>query len=199
MPTQVLEMTYERSLAACFFAFVLMVLLVSTAFAEVPSKKQTTLGKYATAKEAYEVWEKSPDSIVILDVRSPEEYAFIGYAPMAHNVPVAFMDRTFDVEHGRYPMKANEHFIEVMKKNFKLDDTIYVMCRSGERSAKAVNLMAENGFINVYNIIDGFEGDAAKEGENAGNAWLMDGKILGILGHIPWTLNWCICRSVRNC
>lgn len=33
------------------------------------------------------------------------------------------------------------------------------MCRSGGRSAAAVNLLAGAGFTNVYNITDGMEGD----------------------------------------
>ena len=32
------------------------------------------------------------------------------------------------------------------------------MCRSGNRSAQAVNLLAEVGFRSVYNIMDGMEG-----------------------------------------
>jgi hypothetical protein len=40
------------------------------------------------------------------------------------------------------------------------------MCRSGHRSAMAVNLLAEAGFKNVFNIIDGMEGDMVKHFES---------------------------------
>jgi len=57
--------------------------------------------------------------------------------------------------------------------------------RSGGRSAMAVNLMAKEGFTNVYNIIDGMEGDMIKDPENAyhgkrmKNGWKNSGN--------PWT------------
>ncbi len=42
----------------------------------------------------------------------------------------------------------------------KADDTIMVTCRSGGRSAIAVNMLAKGGFKNAYNIVDGVEGDS---------------------------------------
>ena len=42
------------------------------------------------------------------------------------------------------------------------DDTLMVMCRSGGRAAMAINLLAQAGFKNVYNIVDGMEGDAVQ-------------------------------------
>ena len=59
------------------------------------------------------------------------------------------------------------------------------MCRSGGRSAMAVNTLAKAGFTNVYNIIDGMEGDAVKDpgsvyqGQRLKNGWKNSG--------IPWT------------
>ena len=34
-----------------------------------------------------------------------------------------------------------------------------IMCRSGDRSAVAVNAFVEAEFVNIYNIIDDMEGD----------------------------------------
>ena len=34
---------------------------------QVPEKKQTVLGLYVMAQEAYEMWELDPDSVHILD------------------------------------------------------------------------------------------------------------------------------------
>jgi rhodanese-related sulfurtransferase len=39
------------------------------------------------------------------------------------------------------------------------------MCRSGDHSALAVNALAKAGFVNVYNIIDGMEGDKMNDPE----------------------------------
>ena len=44
----------------------------------IPKGKQTVLGLYVTAKEAYEKWKAEPDKVKIIDVRTPEEYLFVG-------------------------------------------------------------------------------------------------------------------------
>jgi rhodanese-related sulfurtransferase len=65
------------------------------------------------------------------------------------------------------------------------DDTLMVMCRSGGRAAMAINLLAKAGYANVYNIIDGMEGDAVKDpdsvfnGRRLKNGWKNAG--------CPWT------------
>ena len=67
----------------------------------------------------------------------------------------------------------------------KPGDTIMVMCRSGGRSAMAANALAKAGFKNVYNIIDGMEGDANADSDSVAQAQpLKDGwKNSGC----PWT------------
>jgi len=50
---------------------------VSTSGHQVPEKKQTTLGLYVTAQEAYDMWKAEPERVNILDVRTPEEYYFV--------------------------------------------------------------------------------------------------------------------------
>ena len=47
--------------------------------ANLPKGKQTVLGLYVTAKEAYEKWQAAPDKVKIIDVRTPEEYLFVGH------------------------------------------------------------------------------------------------------------------------
>jgi rhodanese-related sulfurtransferase len=67
----------------------------------------------------------------------------------------------------------------------KEDDTLMVMCRSGGRSAIAVNMLAQAGFTNVHNIIDGMEGDVVEDpasvfvGQRLKNGWKNSG--------CPWT------------
>ena len=82
-------------------------------------------------------------------------------------------------------MKQNPVFLKQVQGRFKTDDTILIMCRSGARSAKAVNLLAEAGFKKAYTIVDGFEGDTDKEpdsptkGKRTINGWKNSGN--------PWT------------
>jgi hypothetical protein len=54
---------------------------------QVPESNVTVLGLYVTPREAYEMWMADPDGVNILDVRSFEEYIFVGHAEMARNIP----------------------------------------------------------------------------------------------------------------
>jgi rhodanese-related sulfurtransferase len=133
---------------------------------QLPKGKQTTLGLYVTAKEAYEKWKTAPDKVKVIDVRTPEEYAFIGHPEMAWNIPFAFV--TYKRKDGKieYGPKMNQDFVAEVKKIAGPTDTLLLMCRSGDRSAKAVNKLAAAGFKNVYTIIDGFEGDKVTDPES---------------------------------
>ena len=55
----------------------------------IPKGKQTVLGLYVTSKEAYEKWMLEPDKVKVIDVRTPEEYLFVGHPTMAWKIPVA--------------------------------------------------------------------------------------------------------------
>ena len=58
---------------------------------KLPKAKQTTLGLYVTAAQAYAMWQAAPDKVKVIDVRTPEEFAFVGHPAMAWNVPIAFV------------------------------------------------------------------------------------------------------------
>jgi rhodanese-related sulfurtransferase len=175
------------SVTAVTFIFSFCFTSFSSGQTSLPEGKQTTLGLYVTAKEAYEKWLADPDNVKILDVRTPEEYIFIGHAPMAFNIPLMFITHRFNENRTRPVMEDNPDFPDLAKAKFKTTDTILVMCRSGGRSARSVNKLAEAGFKNVYTITDGFEGDVVKDTEssyygkrlkngwkNAGNPWTYD-------------------------
>jgi len=152
---------------------------------QLPKEKETTLGLYVTAKEAYEKWKADPDKIKIIDVRTPEEYLFVGHAPMAWKIPLAAQLYEWDAAKGQFPMKPLPDFVSRVSEVAKPDDMLLVMCRSGGRSAKAVNLLAKAGFTRVYNITDGMEGDAVTDpdsvfvGQRLVNGWKNSG--------LPWT------------
>jgi len=133
---------------------------------QIPKAKQTTLGLYLTAAQAHEKWKAAPDKVKIIDVRTPEEYAFIGHPEMAWNIPFAFV--TYQRKNGKteYGPKLNPDFVAEVKKIAVPTDTLLLMCRSGDRSARAVEKLAAAGFNNVYTIIDGFEGDKVTDPES---------------------------------
>lgn len=152
---------------------------------ELPKEKQTSLELYVTSAQAYEKWRTAPDEIKVFDVRTLEEYIFIGHAPMAWNIPLLSQTHEWDAEKGRFAMLPNPDFLAQVKEVAEPTDTIMVMCRSGGRSAMAINLLAEAGFTNVYNITDGFEGDKVEdpgsvyEGKRLRNGWKNSA--------VPWT------------
>ncbi|MCP4022589.1 MAG: sulfurtransferase [Desulfobacteraceae bacterium] len=144
----------------------------------VPIQKRTALELYLTSKDAYAKWKADPDNINIIDVRTHGEYIFVGHAPMASHIPFMFLKNKLDPVTLRPVMPFNEKFVEDVKKKFKKTDTLFVMCRSGGRSAASINKLAKAGYKNVYNIIDGFEGDS-KNGKRTVNGWKNSGA--------PWT------------
>jgi rhodanese-related sulfurtransferase len=153
----------------------------------VPDGKQTQLGLYITAAEAYRQWQADPDGVKIIDVRTPEEYIFIGHPAMAWNIPLKFMQHKWDAEAKKPVMTTNADFVAQVKNIAETDDTLLITCRSGQRSAPAVNLLAEAGFTKAYSVVDGFEGDKVKDPENVfqgqrkKNGWRNAG--------LPWTYN----------
>ncbi len=171
------------------FAFISLLIVPKIfsqeAKSELPKGKQTKLGLYVTSNEAYSKWVSAPDDVKIIDVRTPEEYIFIGHAEMAWNIPFAYQTYEWDAEKKHFSMKPNADFVSQVKELFKLDDIILVTCRSGGRSAISVNMLAAEGFKNVYNITDGFEGDKVKDpdnlyhGKRMKNGWKNS--------DVPWT------------
>jgi rhodanese-related sulfurtransferase len=133
---------------------------------KLPKEKQTTLGLYVTAKEAYAKWQAEPDKVKIIDVRTPEEFLFVGHPTMAWKIPVAVQSYEWDAEKKQFPMKPLPDFASRVSQIAQPKDTLMVMCRSGGRSAIAANMLAKAGFTNVYNIIDGMEGDANADSES---------------------------------
>ena len=104
---------------------------------------------------------------------------------MAWKIPVAAQSYEWDAEKKQFPMKPLPDFVSRVNEVARTGDTLLVMCRSGGRSAIAVNLLAKAGFKDVYNITDGMEGDAVVDpasvflGQRLVNGWKNSG--------CPWT------------
>lgn len=147
------------------------------AAADVPRAKQTSLGLYLTAREAYGRWKADPARVKILDVRTPEEFVFVGHAAPAWNVPLMLQTWAWDAGGRNLAMIPNPEFLDRVRALFKPTDTLVVICRSGGRSARAVDRLAEAGFRDVYTVVDGMEGDPVDDpmsphlGERVKNGW----------------------------
>ena len=133
---------------------------------KIPKEKQTEPGLYISAGEAYAKWKAEPGKVIIIDVRTPEEFLFVGHPDMAWKIPIATQSYEWDAEKKKFPMKILPDFVSRVRQIAKPDQTIFIMCRSGGRSAIAVNLLAKAGFTRAYNIVDGMEGDAVNDPES---------------------------------
>ena len=99
------------------------------------------------AKHAYEMMQES-SNMVFIDVRTKKEFND-HHAKNAISIPI------FMAKNGKRALNPN--FVQEVKKaiNNKLDQKVILICRSGSRSKYAANLLAQNGFSNVYNILNG--------------------------------------------
>ena len=153
--------------------------------ANLPKAKQTVLGLYVTAREAYEQWRASPDKVKIIDVRTPEEFMWVGHAPMAWKIPLVAvtyaMGRREEAVSRAAAAGLRRPGAEDRDAGRHADGHVPV----GRPRAMAVNLLAQAGFKHVYNITDGMEGDAVKDadsvfvGQRLKNGWKNAG--------CPWT------------
>lgn len=151
----------------------------------LPDSKKTPLGLYLSPADAAAAIEADP-GIVFIDVRDPIEIYFIGHAEgIDAIVPVATATLEYDAKRQGYKMVGNPNFVaevgKVMAREGKgKDDPLIIMCRSGHRSAAAVRILIEAGYTNVWNMVEGFEGDKDKEtGARSKNGWRNAG--------LPWT------------
>ena len=101
-----------------------VLLLGSPAFADTPLIDQATLTKRIAGKDA---------SLLILDVRSPEEYA-AGHVPGAINVPYTYLPAS----------------ISTLPDASSKDIVIY--CETGVRSERAASRLREHGFQRLLHL-----------------------------------------------
>ena len=92
--------------------------------AEIPKDRQTTLGLYVTAREAYERWRADPAGVTILDVRTPEELLFVGHPVMAWKIPVALQRYEWDPVKKEFPMQLLSDFVTRVCKATEPGDTV---------------------------------------------------------------------------
>lgn len=127
--------------------------------------------------EAFKILEQQP-AATLIDVRSTMEYEYVGHPLHAIHMPLKeppdwntcpdFVDN----------LRAS--LAEHVAAGFSLEDVpLLMLCRSGARSRQAGEMLINDGFTNVYNVVEGFEGDKDDNGHrNSINGWRFHG--------LPW-------------
>ena len=107
---------------------------------ELPSIREENHGQYKITVEELKTRLDRGDDLYILDVREPHEYEIVNIG--GELIPL-----------GDLPKRVNE--LDPLKE-------IIVHCKSGIRSAKAVDFMRNAGFTKVKNLIGGIDSWAKK-------------------------------------
>jgi rhodanese-related sulfurtransferase len=179
-----------------FATWLIVLLTASTAAhafdtASVPAPKRTKLGQYLSSPEAAKFMDQNASKALFLDVRTTAEVAFLGM-PVQADANVPYMKEpefpVWDGVKGTFKLEPNPDFIPEVRRRLTAkglgpNDAVVLICRSGDRSASAANLLAEAGFKNVYSVVDGYEGDLAAEGPKAGQRAVNGWKNAGL----PWS------------
>lgn len=180
------------SLLAAVAAFALHSLPAQAYDADkVPEIKRTKLAMYVDAAEAFALKQQLGDKAFLVDVRTRAEVSYVGM-PLIADAHIPYVehpdDAPWDDKAGRFKLEPNNDFgpelaRRLTAKGLGKDDTIILMCRSGDRSARAANLLNDLGYRKVYSVVDGFEGDVAKDGPKAGQRVVNGWKNAGL----PWS------------
>ncbi len=108
-------------------------------------------------------------SAVLIDVRTPAEWTYVGTPLMEAMIQASWP-----------PPPENPDFPKTIKKlGVPLDAKIYLICRSGVRSARAASELIAAGYQTCYNVAEGFEGDRDANGHRGKTGgWKVAG--------LPW-------------
>jgi rhodanese-related sulfurtransferase len=157
--------------------------------ASLPEIKKTKLGLYIEAREVPGFLQKNPKTL-FLDLRTPEELLFVGVPQgIDGNAPFGIMNyRKWDEKKKTYVRFPNPDFLSqfeywALDKGTEKSDPVLLICRSGDRSALGADFLARQGYNNVWSVVDGFEGDMAKDGPNKGRRAVNGWKNIGL----PWS------------
>lgn len=115
--------------------------------------------KEISATEAHDLVKQHAEAILV-DVRSHMEFLFVGHPSGAIHIP--WIDEpdwninpNFVREIRQLVLGGLAHDMNTGQNNVP----IVLICRSGKRSREAGKLLLSEGFTQIYNIKDGFEGE----------------------------------------
>jgi rhodanese-related sulfurtransferase len=182
----------KRILATLFTALFTMIAgqaaAQTTAAAKVPEEMRTKQQLYLMPKQAQQFLKSQKGKVLFVDVRTRAEAQFLGMADGVDAlVPyVEFQEFMTDWDEKRafYKLEPFNDFVPEMERRLKekgltKDDPVVLMCRSGERSSRAADLLNDSGYKRVYIVLYGYEGELSEKGRRNVNGWKNSG--------LPWS------------
>ncbi len=154
----------------------------------VPEEQRSKLGLYVLPKQAPAFVKSQGGKVLFLDVRTRAEAQFMGMAEGVDAlVPyVEFQEfmTDWDETRGFYKLEPFSDFAPEVERRLKAkglgkNDAILLICRAGERSSRAADLLQSLGYTRVYTVLNGFEGELSAKGRRNVNGWKNDG--------LPWS------------
>lgn len=102
------------------------------------------------SREAAEAMAGAPDAVLI-DVRTDAEWAYVGVPSVPNLLRLSWQ---------RFPdgQVDPDFTAKVQAAGIAPDRPVFLICRSGARSQSAAMALAADGFTNLTNVSDGFEG-----------------------------------------
>jgi rhodanese-related sulfurtransferase len=158
---------------------------------KVGEEQRTRLNLYLSPKQAHDFVMKNKGKALFLDVRTRAEPVFVGMATAVDALvpyvefPEMHGDWRWDEKRGAYSYEPFNDFAPEVERRLKekgltKNDPVVLMCRSGDRSSRAANLLADLGYTRVYSVVDGFEGPISeKTGKRDIGGWRNAG--------LPWS------------
>lgn len=121
-----------------------------------------------TPVESWEVLQHAPNARLV-DVRSRAEWDLVGVIPGA----ILIEWQTWP---GWHP---NPYFLQQLRQAVDRESLVMFICRSGARSHKAAEAATQAGWLDCYNVLEGFEGDRDRlTQQRTVNGWKKAG--------LPW-------------
>lgn len=132
--------------------------------------------KGITPKEAFELLKSNP-SAVLIDVRSSMEYLFVGHAK--GSVHVSWIDEPDWTINKHFAAEVRQVMLGGVSLSKKDSAPVVLICRSGKRSLEAGEVLIKENFAEVYNVLEGFEGDLDENHQRSSlGGWRFHG--------LPW-------------
>ena len=124
--------------------------------------------QHLTPQQAFDFLRTNPEAVFI-DVRSEMEYMFVGHPEGSILIP--WVDGP--------DWEIDPNFVAQVKKAASMNRPVVLICRSGRRSVDAGQALEKAGLQEVYNVLNGFEGDLDEHHHrNSHNGWRHSG--------LPW-------------